>query len=41
VSEIIASDSEGIPPSIRDAVLTRIAGLSTAAQNIVELASLY
>ena len=40
VTEIIASHTEGVPPSIRDAVLTRVAGLSTAAKNIVELASL-
>ena len=40
VTEIIASDSAGVPPSIRDAVLTRVAGLSAAAKNIVELVSL-
>ncbi len=40
VTEIIASDTEGVPPSVRDAVLARVARLSPAAKNIVELASL-
>lgn len=40
VTEIIASDSEGVPPSVRDAVLTRVARLSPAAKTIVELSSL-
>jgi len=40
VTEIIASDTEGVPPSVRDAVLARISRLSPAAKNIVELASL-
>jgi ATP/maltotriose-dependent transcriptional regulator MalT len=40
VTEIIASDAEGVPPSVRDAVLARIARLSPAAKDIVELASL-
>ena len=40
VSEIIATDVEGIPTSVRDAVLARVARLSLAAKNIVELASL-
>ncbi|HMB21535.1 MAG TPA: AAA family ATPase, partial [Anaerolineales bacterium] len=40
VSEVIAADPDGIPTSVRDAVLTRVARLSTAAKNIVELAAL-
>ena len=40
VTEIIASDTEGVPPSVRDAVLGRVARLSPAAKNIVELAAL-
>jgi DNA-binding CsgD family transcriptional regulator len=40
VSEVIAADPEGIPTSVRDAVLTRVARLSQAGKNIVELAAL-
>jgi DNA-binding CsgD family transcriptional regulator/tetratricopeptide (TPR) repeat protein len=40
VTEIIASGLTGVPPSVRDAVLTRVARLSPAAKVIVELASL-
>ncbi len=40
VTEIIASDTGGVPPSVRDAVLGRVARLSPTAKNIVELASL-
>ncbi|MGB8982204.1 MAG: AAA family ATPase, partial [Anaerolineales bacterium] len=40
VSEVIAADAEGIPTSVRDAVLTRAARLSGPAKSIVELASL-
>ncbi len=40
VTEIIASDTEGVPPSVRDAVLARFSRLSPAAKDIVELASL-
>lgn len=40
VTEIIANDSEGVPPSVRDAVLARVARLSPAATRIVELAAL-
>ena len=40
VTEIIASDSEGVPPSVRDAVLARVARLSPAAKQIAELVSL-
>jgi DNA-binding CsgD family transcriptional regulator/tetratricopeptide (TPR) repeat protein len=40
VTEIIASGLTGVPPSVRDAVLTRAARLSPEAKVIVELASL-
>ncbi|HEX6034552.1 MAG TPA: AAA family ATPase, partial [Anaerolineales bacterium] len=40
VSEVIAADAERIPTSVRDAVLARVARLSPAAKNIVELAAL-
>jgi DNA-binding CsgD family transcriptional regulator len=40
VSEVIAADTEGVPTSVRDAVLTRVARLSRAAKDIVELAAL-
>jgi ATP/maltotriose-dependent transcriptional regulator MalT len=40
VSEVIASDNEGVPPSIRDAVLSRVAILTPDARNIVRLASI-
>ena len=40
ITEVIASDTQGVPPSVRDAVLTRVARLSPDAKNIVELASL-
>jgi ATP/maltotriose-dependent transcriptional regulator MalT len=40
VSEVIAAEAEGIPTSVRDAVLTRVARLSPAAKSIVELVSL-
>ena len=40
VTEIIASHAEGIPPSVRDAVLARFSRLSPAAKKIVELTSL-
>jgi len=40
VTEILASQSDGVPPSVRDAVLARLARLSPAARAIVELASL-
>ncbi|RPJ24637.1 MAG: helix-turn-helix transcriptional regulator [Chloroflexi bacterium] len=40
VSEVIAAGTDGVPTSVRDAVLTRVARLSLAAKDIVELASL-
>jgi len=40
VSEVISADTEGIPTSVRDAVLARVVRLSPAAKNIVELAAL-
>ena len=40
VSEIIATEAEGVPSSVRDAVLARVARLSPMAKNIVDLASL-
>jgi len=40
VTEILTSKTEGIPPSVRDAVLARFSRLSPAAKEIVELASL-
>ena len=40
VTEIIANLTEGVPPSIRDAILARFSRLSPAAKNIVELASM-
>lgn len=40
ISEAIAADMEGVPASVRDAVLARVARLSPSAKDIVELASL-
>lgn len=40
VTEILAGHGEGVPPSVRDAVLARCARLSPAARNIVEVVSL-
>lgn len=40
VTEVLAGPAEGIPPSVRDAVLARCARLSPAARAIVELAAL-
>ncbi len=40
VTEILASQGDGVPPSVRDAVLARVGRLSPAARRIVELASL-
>ena len=39
VAELLAADGEGVPPSVRDAVLARAAKLSPSARAIVELAS--
>ena len=39
VAELLATGGEGVPPSVRDAVLARAARLSPAARDIVELAS--
>ncbi|HET9911190.1 MAG TPA: AAA family ATPase, partial [Anaerolineales bacterium] len=39
VSEVIAADTDGVPMSVRDAVLARVARLSPAGKNIVELAA--
>lgn len=40
ITEILASHTEGIPPSVRDAVLVRFSRLSAPARSIIELASL-
>lgn len=40
VTEILASQSDGVPPSVRDAVLARLARLSPTARGVVELAAL-
>jgi DNA-binding CsgD family transcriptional regulator/tetratricopeptide (TPR) repeat protein len=40
VTEVLGSQSEGVPPSVRDAVLARAARLSPAARAVVELVSL-
>lgn len=40
VTEIISCDADGVPASVRDAVLARVARLSAAAREVVELASL-
>jgi DNA-binding CsgD family transcriptional regulator/tetratricopeptide (TPR) repeat protein len=40
VSEVIAAGIDGVPASVRDAVLARVSRLSAAAKTIVELASL-
>lgn len=39
VSELVAGDGEGVPPTVRDAVLARAAKLSPAARTIVEVAA--
>ncbi|MGZ4604189.1 MAG: LuxR C-terminal-related transcriptional regulator, partial [Kineosporiaceae bacterium] len=39
VSEIIAAGGPGVPPSAREAVLARLAGLSAAARRVVEAAA--
>lgn len=39
VTELLGSGSEGVPPTVRDAVLARAAKLSPAARAIVEAAS--
>ena len=40
VTELLAAAGDAVPSSIRDAMLTRIAGLSPAARDLAELASL-
>ncbi len=40
VTEVIAAEGAGLPPSVRDAVLARTARLSEAAASIVEVAAL-
>ena len=40
VTEILASQSAGVPPSVRDAVLARAARLSSAARAVLELAAI-
>ena len=40
VSEVIAAGVDGVPASVRDAVLARVNRLSSAAKDIAELASL-
>jgi DNA-binding CsgD family transcriptional regulator len=39
VTEVLASDTGGVPPMVRDAVLARIASFSPAARPLLELAS--
>lgn len=39
VTEVLACDTPGVPLMVRDAVLTRIARVSPAARNLLELAS--
>jgi len=39
VTEVLASDTPGIPMTVRDAVLARVARLSPAARTLLELAS--
>jgi predicted ATPase/DNA-binding CsgD family transcriptional regulator len=39
VTEVLASDSPGVPMTVRDAVLARVARLSPAARALLELAS--
>ncbi|MGZ3677654.1 MAG: ATP-binding protein [Ktedonobacterales bacterium] len=39
VTEVLASDEEGVPETVRDAVLARIARLSPQAHSVLELAS--
>jgi len=39
ITEVLASDTSGVPLIVRDAVLTRIAHLSPAARPLLELAS--
>jgi DNA-binding CsgD family transcriptional regulator/tetratricopeptide (TPR) repeat protein len=39
VSEVLASDSPGVPMTVRDAVLSRVARLSPSARALLELAS--
>jgi DNA-binding CsgD family transcriptional regulator len=39
VTEILASDTEGVPLTVRDAVVARIARLSAEARTLLELAS--
>src|SRR5262245_24578416 len=40
VTEVLASDATGIPPTVRDAVLARAAKLSAEARRALEIASL-
>ena len=40
VSEVIAAGAEGVPASVRDAVLARVARLAPPAKKVVELAAL-
>jgi len=39
VTEVLASDSPGVPITVRDAILSRVARLSPAARTLLELAS--
>ena len=41
VSEVLATDGSGVPPSVNDAVLARLAGLSPAARELAERVSLF
>jgi DNA-binding CsgD family transcriptional regulator len=40
VTEVLAAGAQRVPPTVRDAVLARAAGLSPAARSLIELASL-
>jgi DNA-binding CsgD family transcriptional regulator/tetratricopeptide (TPR) repeat protein len=40
VTEVIATDSDGVPPSVRDAVLARAARLSPPAREVLAVASI-
>src|SRR5262249_27099722 len=40
VPEVLASDTKGVPLMVRDAVIARVACLSSAARSLLELASI-
>ena len=41
VTEVLATAGDGVPPSVHDAVLARLAGLSAAASDAAERTSLF